>query len=52
MTAVAHFRFKVMVSTLITTTPPATRRADTSLTGVGNEKSALVLLVVAEVVPV
>ncbi len=36
---VAHFRSNAMVSMLITTTAPATRRADTSLTGSGNENS-------------
>ena len=40
-----------MVSTHITTTPAATRRAETSLTGLGNEKRARVRLEVpAEVV--
>lgn len=30
-----------MAATLINTTPPATRRAETSLTGLGKEKSRL-----------
>ena len=37
---VAHRRSRAMVSTHIRTTPAATRRAETSLTGLGNEKRA------------
>jgi hypothetical protein len=51
MTTVAHFRLMLIVRRHITTTPPATRRADTSLTGLGNEKSDAALLEVPEVVP-
>ena len=40
MTTVAHSRLKATVSTHMTTTPAATRRAETSFTGSGNEKSA------------
>src|SRR3974390_165093 len=39
MTTVIHSRSKAMASTHITTTPAATRRADTSFTGFGNVKS-------------
>ena len=37
---VAQRRSRARVSTHITTTPAATRRAETSLTGFGNEKRA------------
>ena len=39
MTAVNHFRSSARVSTTMRTTPPATSRADTSLTGFGNVNS-------------
>src|ERR1041384_1128068 len=41
MTAVIHGAWKAIVAVAISTTPPATRRADTSLTGFGNEKTLL-----------
>ena len=41
-----------MVRTVMTTTPPATSRADTSLTGLGNENSFLSLLDAGVVVSV
>src|SRR5258707_673926 len=40
MTMVAHRRSRAMVSTHSRTTPAATSRAETSLTGFGNEKRA------------
>src|SRR6185437_146060 len=39
ITAVSHGWSRAIVRTLIRTTPPATRRADTSLTGSGKENS-------------
>src|SRR5580658_5558594 len=39
MMMVAQRRFSPMVSSVITTTPAATNRADTSFTGLGNENS-------------
>src|ERR1700733_8019528 len=40
MITVAHCNPRVMVSTHMRTTPAATSRAETSLTGLGNEKRA------------
>ena len=51
MTTVAHLRSKAIVSAHITTTPAATRRAETSFTGFGNEKNERVLLGALRVSP-
>jgi len=39
MTTVSHGWSKTIVASASSTTPPATRRAETSFTGLGNEKS-------------
>jgi hypothetical protein len=41
ITAVIHGRSKAIVARLMSTTPPATRRAETSFTGSGKEKNPL-----------
>ena len=49
ITIVAQRRSKASVSTTMTTTPAATRRAETSFTGLGNEKNALTRLAAVSV---
>src|ERR1051326_7962933 len=43
MTAMSQGCWKTMAATAMTTTPPATSRAETSLTGFGNENTLLTI---------